>query len=508
MNTQGAIRIGPITRISVGLMAMLISLVLVADFVLGVVPSRGQAERTTRLRVAENLAIQITGLLESGEELMVGKTIQQVLSRDSDIRAVSVRRNDGSTVLRRGDTDTLASTALGEASTVNQMRVPILSGKQLWGEVEVRFADNEPSTVMTWLGQPGVQMLVVLGIGGFLLCYAYLRRAMQYLDPSASVPDRVRKAFDTLTEGVVILDQQTRIVLANRAFRELHPEAGGQINGQPIDQLAWLSAGRQGNTDEPAPWVKTLKSSVTVDAEPLAVPQPEGPATQLLVTTAPIADAKGRSRGCLVTFDDVTAVHRANEELRSTLAELQNTRQLIESQNRELSRLATRDSLTGCFNRRAFFEYAQEAFGKANRDGTSICCVMADIDHFKQFNDLYGHAVGDQVIRAVARGLTSGLRQQDILCRYGGEEFCLVMPGATPQEAFDAAERLRLDIEAHAREAIRGTDVVTITASFGVSTRAMGTRSLEEMIEQADIALYKSKQGGRNRVTAFKRATM
>jgi len=505
MSTQVGIRIGPITRVSLGLMALLISLVLVADFVLGVVPNRGQAERHTRQRVAENLAIQITGLLESGEETMVGKTIQQVLSRDPDIRAISVRRNDGSTVLKRGDVDKTGAAAVGTASTANQLRVPILSGPQLWGEIEVRFAANDPATLKAWLAQPSVQMLAVLGIGGFALCYAYLRRAMQYLDPSASVPDRVRKGFDTLTEGIVILDQQGRIVLANQAFRRLHPQASGELNGQHIDTLAWLSAGRQASSDEPAPWAKTLQSSVTVDAEPLNLPQPEGPATQLLVTSAPIADAKGRARGCMITFDDVTAVHRANDELRSTLAELQDSRQQIEQQNRELSRLATRDSLTGCFNRRAFFELAQNAFDAASRGNAAVCCIMADIDHFKQFNDLYGHAVGDQVIRAVARGLSAGLRQQDIMCRYGGEEFCIVLPGATPEEALAAAERLRVDIETHAREAIRGTDVMTITASFGVSTRAMGSRSLEELIEQADQALYRSKQTGRNRATAFQR---
>lgn len=505
MSRQVGFRLGPIARVSLGLIALLISLVMLADFLLDVVPSRGQAERQTRQRVAENLAIQITGLLEAGDDTMLGKTIQQVLSRDPDIRAISVSRNDGSTVLRRGDGEKANPALVGAASTLDNVRVPILSGRQLWGEIDLKFAASEPATLKAWLAQPVVQMLAVLAIGGFLLCYAYLRRAMQYLDPSASVPDRVRMAFDTLTEGVVILDQQARIVLANKGFRQLHPLAGGELNGQRIDALAWLLAGRQGDTDQGAPWTRTLQTAVTVDAQPLALPQPEGPAVQLLVTSAAITDNKGRARGCMVTFDNVTAVHRANEELRSTLAELQQTRQHIEQQNEELRRLATRDSLTGCFNRRAFFESGETLFDTATASHGEICCVMADIDHFKQFNDLYGHAVGDQVIKAVARALTVGLRQQDVLCRYGGEEFCIVMPGATPDEAFMVAERLRIAIETHARSAIRGTDVMAITASFGVSTRVLGARSLTELIDQADQAMYKSKQAGRNRVTAFER---
>ena len=499
-----ALRFGPITRISLGLMALLLSLVLFADIVLGVVPGRGQAERQTRQRVAENLAVQLTALLQAGDETMVGKTIQQVLARDADIRSIAVRRNDGSTVLRRGEVDSAAAASLRGGSTLEHLRVPILSGQQAWGEIELKFTPAEPATLKTWLAQPAVQMFAVLGIGGFLMCYAYLRRAMQYLDPSASVPDRVRKAFDSLTEGLLIIDQRARIVLANKAFRKLHPQAHGELNGQPIDALEWLSAGRQGS-EQLAPWVRTLQSSVAVDAEPLTLPQPEGPATQLLVTSAPIADNKGRARGCMITFDDVTAVHRVNEELRSALDALQSSRRHIEQQNSELRALASRDSLTGCFNRRAFFEAAEEAFDAATRGHASFCCLMVDIDHFKQFNDLYGHAVGDQVIQAVARALSAGLRQQDILCRYGGEEFCVVVPGATPDETMAAAERLRADIQANAQGAIRGTCVMTITASFGMAAREMGARTLQELIDQADQALYKSKQSGRNRVTAFGR---
>jgi diguanylate cyclase (GGDEF)-like protein len=114
--------------------------------------------------------------------------------------------------------------------------------------------------------------------------------------------------------------------------------------------------------------------------------------------------------------------------------------------------------------------------------------------------------VGDQVIQVVARQLSSGMRQADVLGRYGGEEFCIVLPGAGPQDALALAERMRADIEAHARSAIRGTEVMPITASFGVATLSLGARSVEALIDQADQALYRSKQGGRNRVTLWERA--
>jgi diguanylate cyclase (GGDEF)-like protein len=246
-----------------------------------------------------------------------------------------------------------------------------------------------------------------------------------------------------------------------------------------------------------------LHSGAAVDAQPLSLLQPQGDAVQLLVSSAAVTDDKGRARGCLVTFDNVTAVHRANEELRHTLAQLEASRQRIEEQNDELRRLASRDALTGCLNRRAFFELASELLAQAQQSRQPLCCLMIDIDHFKQFNDNYGHAVGDQVIQVVARSLGAGLRQSDVLGRYGGEEFCVVLPGLTVQDALAVAERMRGEIQTQAHMAIRGTQVKAITASFGVTTVNVQARNIEGLIDQADQALYQSKQNGRNRVTQW-----
>jgi diguanylate cyclase (GGDEF)-like protein/PAS domain S-box-containing protein len=475
------LRVGPIPRLSLGLVALLISLVMLSDLVLGVLPGRDQQLRQTRQRVAENLALQITPLLEMGDTSTLGKTIQQVMARDADIRAITVWRTDGSTFMQRG---AFAPSGAGPepTSTLDELRVGIQSGRQAWGEFAIRFAPSQPTTAKGWLAQPLVQLVLILGVGGFVLVYAYLRRAMQYLNPSASVPDRVRKAFDSLAEGLVIVDQQMRIVLANRAFRQLHPDAESELNGQPVDALAWLWSGgaAQGANHSPeavAEWAKTLRSGQPVVAKPLTLVQPTGTQIQLLVSVAAVADDKGRARGFLITFDNVTAVHQANEELRCTLVQLEDSRLRIEEQNVELRRLASRDVLTGCFNRRAFFEFAHALFDQAQQGRTPLCCLMVDIDHFKQFNDSYGHAVGDQVIQVVARALSAGLRQTDVLGRYGGEEFCIVLPGLSAADATVVAERMRADIEAHAQGAVRGTVVSRITASFGLATLNVHART-------------------------------
>ena len=503
MNMPAGLRIGPIGRLSLGLVAVLLSLVLLADMLLGVVPARGETDRRVRQRVAESLAVQVTALIESGDTATLTHTLQQMLARDARLRAVTVRSRDGSMLLHRGEGRAALRSSAQDLSSAEHLRVPILSGREPWGEIDLRYASDEPATLLDWLAQPGVRMLAALAFGGFLLCYAYLRRAMHYLNPSASVPDRVRKAFDSLSEGLLVLDQQSRIVLANRMFRSMHPQADGDLNGQPVDSLGWLAAAVAAGPGLSAPWARTLQSGLPVAGEKLELVRPDGEAIQLLVSSAPISDDNGRMRACLVTFDNVTVIHRANEELRNTLEQLETSRRHIEAQNEELRRLASRDTLTGCFNRRAFGELAAEHFERARREQTELCCLMVDIDHFKRFNDNFGHAVGDQVIQVVARALGAGLRVSDVLSRHGGEEFCIVLPGAPLHVAQAIAERLRREIETNSHRGVRSVQLPPITSSFGLVTMNAAARTLDALVDQADQALYKSKQGGRNRVTVW-----
>lgn len=506
MSLVSTMRAGPVARLSLGLMALVISLVMLADMLLGVVPDRGDLERQLRQRSGESLAVQITALLESGDEGTLSKTIQQVVGRNADILSVAVRRAEGGVVAQGGDHARHWIAPQTGRSTVNHVRIPVYADRHHWGDVEMTFAPAGARTFRDWIMEPTILFMGLVGIGGFLLFYAYLRRAMQYLDPSATVPERVRKAFDSLTDGLLILDRQGRIVLANRAFRNFHPEGDRDLNGQLISDLAWLKTAGEKSGEAPAPWTRALRDANAVTGEPLSIAQPEGGQTEAIVNCSPITDGHGRMRGCLVTFDDVTEIHRKNEELGRMLAELDRTRAQIEKQNEELRRLAGRDSLTGCLNRRAFFEAAADVFEPALRSDANLCCIMADIDHFKGFNDLYGHAIGDQVIQVVARMLANNLRITDILCRYGGEEFCIILPDTTPEEGAAIAERMRASIEKNGSAAIRSTEVSTINVSFGVAGLGDGATQIEELVNEADNALYASKEAGRNRVTLWKRA--
>jgi diguanylate cyclase (GGDEF)-like protein len=175
----------------------------------------------------------------------------------------------------------------------------------------------------------------------------------------------------------------------------------------------------------------------------------------------------------------------------------------IQVQNKKLHRLANFDHLTGLLNRRAFFDKGDRCFAEYQESGKPLACVMCDIDKFKRINDNHGHSSGDEAIRAVTDFLKDMVRSSDLVGRYGGEEFCLVLPGATQEVAERISERIRSRIEVEAGKNVTSVPGLTITSSFGVALLAPATKSLADLIDQADQALYYSKENGRNRVTTF-----
>jgi eukaryotic-like serine/threonine-protein kinase len=164
---------------------------------------------------------------------------------------------------------------------------------------------------------------------------------------------------------------------------------------------------------------------------------------------------------------------------------------------RQVEQLATTDGLTGLCNRRHFMIQATGKLSESRRRRSPLAAIMLDTDHFKQVNDTYGHATGDQVIRTVADRLTEGIRREDLLGRYGGEEFVLVIPDGE-DGAVELAERLRRAVEADPIPTDDGP--LRVTISVGVSMRDDTDVAPDTMLARADAALYQAKQGGRNQV--------
>jgi diguanylate cyclase (GGDEF)-like protein len=167
-----------------------------------------------------------------------------------------------------------------------------------------------------------------------------------------------------------------------------------------------------------------------------------------------------------------------------------------------LERLATTDTLTGLANRRYFIELAERVFYQAQRYNRPLSVVMIDVDNFKHINDTFGHAAGDEVLRAVARRMQEVLRRSDILGRYGGDEFVMLLPETGQEGARRMTERLRAAVATMAG-ALPELDA-PVSLSIGlVSATRMASLTLDALLQYADKALYASKQAGRDRVTAY-----
>lgn len=199
---------------------------------------------------------------------------------------------------------------------------------------------------------------------------------------------------------------------------------------------------------------------------------------------------------------DVTELKQAEEELRQA-------KETIEASHRELEQalareqvLARIDSLLEIYNRRYFFELATREFAIARRYQRELALIMFDVDFFKQVNDKFGHAAGDELLRRVAVLACKHLRETDIFARYGGEEFIVMLPYSTAQQAAVVAERLRQNV-AEQSLVVAPAKLAKITVSFGVAELTAETENLDQLVLQADQALYAAKGAGRNRVEVY-----
>lgn len=185
-------------------------------------------------------------------------------------------------------------------------------------------------------------------------------------------------------------------------------------------------------------------------------------------------------------------MQQSEKELKRQLDEINNLQARLQEQ-------ATRDALTGLYNRRYCDETLERELARCQRDGQELSVLMIDLDHFKQINDRYGHQAGDEVLRALAHLLNEQVRTSDVACRYGGEEFLVLLPGAGLESALQRAEAWR---RAVASVPVRhGSDEIRATLSIGIATYPGQGETSKTLLRAADMALYQAKVDGRNRTS-------
>ncbi|MFW7414373.1 histidine kinase N-terminal 7TM domain-containing diguanylate cyclase [Demequina sp. SO4-18] len=277
------------------------------------------------------------------------------------------------------------------------------------------------------------------------------------------VPVSTRDVLAALSDGVVVVDATGVIIDANPRGHDLlaRLRAKGANTGTVLGR-SWEAV-----VDD-----RYLRLLAGVDQRLLVLDD----STVFDVRLERMHSSEGRSRGAVVVARDVTELERLREEL---------------------AELAVRDTLTGLFNRRHLGPSLEAAVAAAEASGSSLSVVMLDVDRFKQVNDAHGHAVGDAVLEQVARLLGAGVRDQDVVARSGGEEFVLVLPGASGAQAADRAEALRARCSAHEFETDAGP--LHVTVSLGVAEYRHGITA-DDLLIQADRSLYEAKAAGRDRV--------
>ena len=509
-------RLSAIPRMTMGLVSLAVMLLLAADLLLGLFPSEATARKELNARLAHGLATQVAALLQRRDWSAVEQTLRAVHAGSEDIASIGLRRADGRLLARSGPHP---ETWKGGASAwALDVTVPLRAGGSAgvrdWGQLEVAYRSASLKDLPGWLLSGPARLVLLFMLGASLAYYLYLRRMLEHLDPAAAVPDRVRNAFDTLVEGVLVVDLQGRILLVNKAFEALRPPGDDRpLVGLRAQSLTWLQPA-DANTDA-TPWLTTAHQRQSARGLRFVVRDGErgvhgeggqggGARAHVTLNCSPLLDEQGGLRGCLVSLGDVTELELSHQQLVEVLEDLAMSKQELVEKNEALELLANHDPLSGCLNRRAFFALGQALFERAAFDGLPLVCVMADIDHFKRINDTWGHGVGDQAIQRFSHLLRQQVRPGDLLGRYGGEEFCLVLPGADMERGRRLAEMLRKAVVDNNGQGLDPGAQLSMSASFGVAVIGPEVSNLAALIDLADRAMYVAKKSGRNRVVVFK----
>jgi len=486
-------------RISFALV-MLTSCILLTAEIMGFTPQENKYLVESRSKLSESLALQMSVLLPEKDIRKIRKLIRYIVKRNSEILSAGIRRESGSLIFQSGKHEQLWRGYDDDVSTSTHILVPMLQNDRLWGNVELRFEALKGESILGFFNQSIFKLIIFISLFGFFVFLVFMLRTLRQLDPSAVIPERVNAAFDTLAEGVIIVDEKEQILLANKAFCDKIGQPENRLIGHKVSELQWAQVSAQKSGKE-FPWKKVIETGKSIIGTQLIYKKAKNEHIKFAINASPIISDNNKPQGVLITLDDISELEKTNSDLKNVVAQLQKTQFHVQQQNKKLSYLATRDALTGCLNRRSFTEQFETLFEKAKQEKQELSCIMVDIDHFKSVNDNYGHAVGDEVIKLLAEILENNSRKDDLVARYGGEEFCLVLPGMSVDVAINTAERIRLRIKDASDK--RWETGPRVTASLGVASIFDDPQTPAQLVNYADEALYVAKESGRNQVVRW-----
>jgi PAS domain S-box-containing protein len=301
-------------HIALGQSLLLVTLLLGA-LALGLVPDRRSAIREGRADLAEAMAISGSALITQSELRRLEATLAVVVERNPDLLSAAVRRDDGTPIVSIGDHLASWQPNSEQYSTASQLQVPIWSGGHKWGQVELRFESLSPPGWLGWLTDPRLLLVGGIGLLAFVLFYLYLNKMLKHLDPSQAVPPHVRSALDTLAEGLLIIDMQEQIVLANLAIAQIIGRDADELMGRRAGELGWVHAdGARVDGDE-LPWRLAMASGEPRMNDVVLLRDSDGNLRTFLANCSPVLGTSGSPGGVLISLDDVTQIEEHKAEL-------------------------------------------------------------------------------------------------------------------------------------------------------------------------------------------------
>jgi len=313
---------------------LLLGAVLLGALCLGIIPSETQAIMMGRSKLCEMIAVHCSFFVSAGAEKQLGLTFPVMVQRDSDILAATVRRADGKIIAQTGD-PRLAAAGGGSGSIEQNVNVPIWANNHPWGTVELHFRALSRSGVWGMINSPPVRLIAFILSICMVTYLFYLRQMLRHLDPSKSVPPRVRSALDTLAEGLLVIDNEERIVLANQAFANLLEKPAGDMLGWAVASLPWEQSAAE--AAEAAPWVMAMKQGVTQRGVVMHLRDAQSQLRTFSVNCSVVNGGDGQPLGVLASFDDITVLEQKEVELRKS-------KEVAESANRAKSEFLARMS--------------------------------------------------------------------------------------------------------------------------------------------------------------------
>lgn len=309
--------------------------------------------------------------------------------------------------------------------------------------------------------------------------------------------EKYRVLLDESSDPIFMFNPEGQYLYVNRAFAEgVNRRLDEIIHNKIWDVFPKDEADKRFAVVK---WVFENRETKIIEVR---VPRTDG--DRYYITTAkPVLNTDGKVTSVICISKEITERKRMEEELRRANERLSEQLAEIESLHETLREQAIRDPLTGLYNLRFLTESMKREIAQATRENNYLSVVLMDIDHFKIFNDTYGHKAGDEVLRELGKILSTQTRTGDIACRYGGEEFIVIMPSAHPAEACKRADQWRQFFES--TQIDNKGELLSATLSAGVATFPDHGSTDDEIWRAADHALYMAKSAGRNRVILYEK---